>query len=852
VWQKRYIPFYVFLKIIIVNLICIGKTIIIKPDGDILFLYFIEVFPMKQYSLSITVTFLLLLLAITLSACSGSKSPVEPLIQDSTTLSLPDSSVNPPENRGVIAVYDATIDPEAGTFTLAPAVRKGAYHFALTKLYPDVLTMTGYGFTPNFWVDLKLSHPFPGSGIKGYDPRVIAIIPANAGVRFLYPTLGVGGNNSAVMEPDGYTKLFDELGGSIPGNVNPFKAYFKDQPNRVWSGTGVTQRTQRWNIDLDGFGGPLTYKLVVDVSTNYPNAPQPITDNAKEPVQINATIGSGLTTEGGSTEIGVTLIDWHGRYGVGGVKAEAPDLFDGTIDCEFFMEIDDYESNYVGTLSNPKLAPAGEYEILVAAWDITASLYMYKEFTVTVSQAPATGNLIWAKSAGGSSNDGGLATTTLSDNSLITTGRIQGSVVFGMGEINQTALASAGRLDAFVARYNPDGTLVWAKHAGGSSDDEAFAVTALSDNSVVVSGYFSDTATFGPGELNETVLTSAGTLDLYIARYNPDGTLAWAKRAGGTGNDGGRAIISLSDNSTVVTGAFNLTSTFGPGEPNETTLTAFGNVDIFIARYNPNGLLLWAKCAGGSSNEESYAITALSDNSTVVTGYFSSHDITFGYEEPNERRMDTIGNLDIFIARYNSNGTLAWATQAGGITGEWGKGITALSDNSTILTGYFTGTIYFGPGEPNETIIMSAGNSDIFIARYNSDGTINWARRAGGSSTDEGSAVATLSDDSSVVTGYFRESATFGPVEENETILTTAGGTDIFVARYNPDGSLYWVKQAGGTSGDLSFGISALADDSTAVSGNYLSSPVFGPGEANETILSAIGSYDIFVARFKP
>ncbi|HEX9744095.1 MAG TPA: hypothetical protein VGB30_01600, partial [bacterium] len=101
-----------------------------------------------------------------------------------------------------------------------------------------------------------------------------------------------------------------------------------------------------------------------------------------------------------------------------------------------------------------------------------------------------------------------------------------------------------------------------------------------------------------------------------------DGNLIWAKRAGGGFSDYGNGIAALSDNSTVVTGYFHSSSTFGEGEPNETTLVSKGGADIFIARYNPDGTLAWAKRAGGASSGYGYAIAALSDNSTVVTGYF--------------------------------------------------------------------------------------------------------------------------------------------------------------------------------------------------------------------------------------
>jgi hypothetical protein len=170
-----------------------------------------------------------------------------------------------------------------------------------------------------------------------------------------------------------------------------------------------------------------------------------------------------------------------------------------------------------------------------------------------------------------------------------------------------------------------------------------------------VTGYFNGSATFGPGEPNQTVLTSAGSNDIFIAHYNPDGTLAWAERAGGASSyaDEGLGITTLSDNSTVVTGNFYESATFGEGEPNQTVLTSAGTYDIFIARYNPDGTLAWAKRAGGASEYDyGYGITTLSDDSTVVTGVFEISAI-FGPGEPNETVLTSAGYRDIFIARFN-------------------------------------------------------------------------------------------------------------------------------------------------------------------------------------------------------
>ena len=340
---------------------------------------------------------------------------------------------------------------------------------------------------------------------------------------------------------------------------------------------------------------------------------------------------------------------------------------------------------------------------------------------------------------------------------------------------------------------------------------------------------------------------------------NPDGgKLIWAKRAGGEHDVGGSdwdygsGITTLSDNSTVVTGWFYRLATFGPGEPNETVLDALGMFDMFIARYNPNGTLAWAKHAGsyGYIGVYGYGITTLSDDSTVVTGVFSG-EAKFGPGEPNETVLTFSG---LFIALYNPDGTLAWAKRIGGSDFDECNGITTLSDNSTVVTGMFGGTTTFGEGDPNQTVLTPAGYYAIFIARYNPDGTLAWAKQAGGSGYDEGhgKAITTLSDNTIVVTGYFEGSATFGPGEPNETVLTSAGGNAIFIARYNPDGTLSWAKRAGGTSGETGYGITTLSDNSTVVTGSFSDSATFGPGEPNETVLTSAGNSDIFIARFEP
>jgi hypothetical protein len=130
--------------------------------------------------------------------------------------------------------------------------------------------------------------------------------------------------------------------------------------------------------------------------------------------------------------------------------------------------------------------------------------------------------------------------------------------------------------------------LAWAKSAHGLNDhDYGKAITSLSDDTVVVTGDFSGTVTFGAGEMHERDLTAFGQGDTYIARYNTDGSLIWVKQAGGLDWERSYGITTLNDDSTVITGDFNDDCLFGPGEENETILNNVDHNDIFIARYAP-------------------------------------------------------------------------------------------------------------------------------------------------------------------------------------------------------------------------------------------------------------------------
>ena len=360
----------------------------------------------------------------------------------------------------------------------------------------------------------------------------------------------------------------------------------------------------------------------------------------------------------------------------------------------------------------------------------------------------------------------------------------------------------------------------WATKAGGTGATSGRGISALPDGSSIVTGEFSGTATFG-----STTLISAGTNDVVTAKMNADGSWAWATKAGGSRLDSGYGVSALPDGSSIVTGYFSGTATFG-----STTLTSrfAWRSDVFTAKMNADGTWAWATKAGGTGFDYGYGISALPDGSSIVTGRFSG-TATFG-----STTLISAGSYGVFTAKMNADGTWAWATKADGSGDDRGNGVSALPDGSSIATGYFSGTATFG-----STTLISAGSWDVFTAKMNADGTWAWATKAGGSGGDEGLGVSALPDGSSIVTGRFVDTATFG-----STTLTSAGISDVFTAKMNADGSWAWATKAGGSWINVGYGISALPDGSSIVTGVFSQAATFG-----STTLTSAGISDVFTAK---
>jgi hypothetical protein len=254
----------------------------------------------------------------------------------------------------------------------------------------------------------------------------------------------------------------------------------------------------------------------------------------------------------------------------------------------------------------------------------------------------ASGNILWAKSAGTSGyEDNVYSISTDANGNIFAVGMFDGhTITFG-----STTLTNNGYRNTFIVKYDASGNILWAKSAGGIGYDYGDGISTDGIGNVFVTGHFeSPTITFGT-----TTLMNAGDFDVFIAKYDPSGNVSWAESVGGHGLDYLNCSTSDASGNIVVTGGFR-SDTIHIGA---TTLTnATGSTDIFIAKYDSSGNVLWAKSAGGGSYDDAgYSISIDVNGNVLGVGSFGSPAINFGSTVLTNK--GTGGNYDIFIVKYD-------------------------------------------------------------------------------------------------------------------------------------------------------------------------------------------------------
>lgn len=365
--------------------------------------------------------------------------------------------------------------------------------------------------------------------------------------------------------------------------------------------------------------------------------------------------------------------------------------------------------------------------------------------------------------------------------------------------------------DIFIAKYTPTGTFVWVDVLTVTDADRDGGVGASlaidGNNNVYLTGYFVGTADFDPG-VNTAIRTSISLFeDLYVAKYNTDGQFQWVNTVGNRNEYSfGTGVDVDAGGNVYITGSFGGTVDFDPSA-GTAIRTADGRADAFLAKYDTNGNLRWVNAFVGPGSTDAGLSVALDPaNNVYVTGYFEN---TADFDpSAGDASRTSAGNDDIFLVKFDGQGNFRWVNTMGGIMRDVPLRIAVDADGNAFITGYFRNTVDFDPsgGVASRT---SAGEEDIFVARYNAQGNFVWVNQMGSTGYDVGNAIKVDAASNVYVTASFSSIVDFDPGANVASLTALNGGpaTGGALAKYDAQGAYVWAKAVGANGAASNNGI---------------------------------------------
>ena len=399
--------------------------------------------------------------------------------------------------------------------------------------------------------------------------------------------------------------------------------------------------------------------------------------------------------------------------------------------------------------------------------------------------------------------------------------------------------------------------LAWNFNLGSGSHDRAYDIAQDASGNLYVTGYFQGTGLFNPQAGQTTNLVSEGGTDIFIAKYNTTRDLLWAVSIGGASDDEGLALDVDASGNVYVTGSFQGTADFDFGAGTN-SLSSNGGKDAFLVKYDTDGVHQWAFNIGESSDDIGYDVAVDGSNDIYITGSFQGSDVNFN---PGGSELNTsVGVQDIFLAKYASDMSFVWASAYGNTSLDEGVCLTTDKLNNVYMSGRFANAAGTGIDFGGGALTPTFGTIATFVAKYSSANVYQDAFIITGTvagvppNTNTVIPAAMAIDDNNnelYITGtFFATDADFDPSGSSAN-LSSVANYDIFVAKYTTAFVYDWAFNIGSsvTNGGVDIALDANNPPNVFVTGWFQGTTDFDP-DAGTNSLSAVGSQDIFVAKY--
>lgn len=403
-------------------------------------------------------------------------------------------------------------------------------------------------------------------------------------------------------------------------------------------------------------------------------------------------------------------------------------------------------------------------------------------------------------------------------------------------------------------------TPTWINSIGSPQNDDSYSIDNDAMGNIYVCGWFSGTADFDPG-VGIFNLTSAGSTDVFIAKYTSAGQFIWAFKIGQGNRDGAMRIKINNAGEVLVTGYVRGNNIdFDPGAgtyllnaPGLAGTDPGHSGDIFLAKYTPNSQFVWAFIISGQYQSDIGESIDVDDSDNIyLAGAINATSNTVADADPGPGVFDMAGagKGHAFVAKYTTSATFIWAFQLG----TWGFNSTVRrikvlpGDTTFVITGHHISTnADFDPG-PGVFTMNSNGAEDIYLAKYSINGNFIWAFGIGGANQDVGMELQIDANNDPYISGSFNGTNIDFDPSPTVNSLSTLGNTDAFLAKYSGVGSYLWAKSFGSTNGDVCWGFDVI-NDKVVATGEYRNTVDFDPSPAVFNLTSAGGS-DIYISLF--
>ena len=339
----------------------------------------------------------------------------------------------------------------------------------------------------------------------------------------------------------------------------------------------------------------------------------------------------------------------------------------------------------------------------------------------------------------------------------VITGTFNGTVDFGGPRFASRGGSRPMYGDAFLLKLGVGGRTLWARQIGGAGSDGGDEVAVGPHGNAYVIGD-SD----GETRIGQVVLPATGGRDAWAARYRRDGSLVWARRLGGPGEQQSHGISADREGHTLVTGEFSGTSLLGSHRLD----SAGTRSDAFLAKLDRRGRVRWAQRIGATGADLGRGVDADAKGHVYFTGEY------VGTVRIGGTTLTSSGGADMYLAKATKAGRVLWAISVGGPGADSGPELEVDSSGFAYLAGQYSGSARFGA-----FTLTTPGARGAYVAKVSPRGRVVWVVGS------KDSPFATLGElslgpNSVNVLGRYVSEVTLG-----STQLTGAGLTDFFLAR---------------------------------------------------------------------